>query len=53
MERKKKSKTVKQGKPQGADKAVDPDRKSDESEDKPIDYGGMPLRDLKKNLGCG
>lgn len=22
-------------------------------EDKPFDYGGIPARDLKKNLGCG
>lgn len=22
-------------------------------EDKPFDYGGIPSRDLKKNLGCG
>jgi hypothetical protein len=24
----------------------------DESEN-PLDFGGMPARDLKKNLGCG
>jgi hypothetical protein len=22
-------------------------------EDKPFDFGGLPDRDLKKNLGCG
>jgi hypothetical protein len=22
-------------------------------EDKPFDFGGLPQRDLKKNLGCG
>jgi hypothetical protein len=22
-------------------------------EDKPFDFGGLPNRDLKKNLGCG
>ena len=22
-------------------------------EDKAVDYGGLPNRDLKKNLGCG
>jgi hypothetical protein len=22
-------------------------------EEKPFDFGGMPSRDLKKNLGCG
>jgi len=21
--------------------------------EKPFDFGGLPLRDLKKNLGCG
>jgi hypothetical protein len=21
--------------------------------DKPLDYGGLPDRDLKKNMGCG
>lgn len=23
------------------------------SEDNPFDFGGLPARDLKKNLGCG
>jgi hypothetical protein len=23
------------------------------ADDKNIDYGGLPTRDLKKNLGCG
>jgi len=23
------------------------------SDDKPFDFGGIPDRDLKKNLGCG
>lgn len=22
-------------------------------EDKPFDFGGLPQRDIKKNLGCG
>lgn len=22
-------------------------------EEKPFDFGGLPIRDLKKNLGCG
>jgi hypothetical protein len=29
-----------------------PDEISKESE-KPFDFGGLPVRDLKKNLGCG
>jgi hypothetical protein len=24
-----------------------------EDEEKPFDFGGLPNRDLKKNLGCG
>jgi hypothetical protein len=24
-----------------------------QEEDKPFDFGGLPNRDLKKNLGCG
>jgi hypothetical protein len=27
--------------------------KDDSDEDKPFDFGGIPQRDLKKNLGCG
>jgi hypothetical protein len=40
-----------------ADKATvkpasqEPPRSIDE--DKPFDFGGLPDRDLKKNLGCG
>ena len=29
-----------------------PDEKT-EPEEKPFDFGGLPERDLKKNLGCG
>jgi hypothetical protein len=25
----------------------------EEPEEKPFDFGGLPSRDLKKNLGCG
>lgn len=25
----------------------------EEKEEKPFDFGGIPARDLKKNLGCG
>lgn len=34
-------------------KAKMPAKKREEStEDKPFDYGGLPARNLKKNLGC-
>jgi hypothetical protein len=29
------------------------DKEADEKTEKPFDFGGIPLRDLKKNLGCG
>lgn len=29
------------------------DLEKDTSEEKPFDFGGLPQRDLKKNLGCG
>jgi hypothetical protein len=29
------------------------DLKIDQEEEKPFDFGGLPDRDLKKNLGCG
>jgi hypothetical protein len=25
----------------------------DNNDEKPFDFGGIPTRDLKKNLGCG
>ncbi|HEY8936220.1 MAG TPA: hypothetical protein VIM65_13400 [Cyclobacteriaceae bacterium] len=27
--------------------------KENEEQKKPFDFGGLPQRDLKKNLGCG
>jgi hypothetical protein len=27
-------------------------KKEDAVEEKPFDFGGLPARDLKKNLGC-
>ena len=45
-----KKKAVKKGKPlqpKAAQKQI-----ADE-EEKPFDFGGIPSRDLKKNLGCG
>jgi hypothetical protein len=26
---------------------------TEDAEEKPFDFGGLPSRDLKKNLGCG
>lgn len=37
------------GKPQKSDAAADA---KEENKD-PFDFGGLPARDLKKNLGCG
>jgi hypothetical protein len=52
MAKEKKKKEVKRAsnvKPSGQ-----PDRKPDLSPtDPPSDFGGLPPRDLKKNLGCG
>jgi hypothetical protein len=50
----KKSKTKKKAvKP--ADKKGKPAApiKADEADENPFDFGGLPDRDLKKNLGCG
>ena len=44
-------------KKKGENKRVKQDPKQKEEvkpdEDKPFDFGGLPPRDLKKNLGCG
>jgi hypothetical protein len=53
MERKKKSKRVKAIKPQSIPQSREMLSKPDESENKPADFGGIAIRDLKKNLGCG
>lgn len=43
-------KTTKKSKP----KVVSTQQKeADKAEEKPFDFGGIPERDLKKNLGCG
>jgi hypothetical protein len=46
----------KKAKKKGA-KKTDPGKKqlpeSESSENKTFDFGGLPDRDLKKNLGCG
>lgn len=31
----------------------EPERNADAAADVPSEYGGLPARDLKKNLGCG
>ena len=30
-----------------------PAPQQEQPEEKPFDFGGLPARDLKKNLGCG
>lgn len=37
----------------GKHKEKKPDPKIDQEEEKTFDFGGLPDRDLKKNLGCG
>jgi hypothetical protein len=48
-------KTVRAKKPTAKPKpaATPPPPATPEPEEKPFDFGGLPLRDLKKNLGCG
>jgi hypothetical protein len=47
MKKKKSNKTKSKGKPNEPPKIVEQDP------EKPFDFGGIPDRDLKKNLGCG
>ena len=48
-----KKKDTKHAKPTGSKKeAPKPKDRPDEDENRPS-YGGLPDRDLKKNLGCG
>ncbi len=35
-----------------ANREVEKNQPVDREEDKPFDFGGLPNRDLKKNLGC-
>jgi|GEM_PF-1460183 len=45
--------------PRPEEQVVKPDRQAQEQsephqeEEAPFDFGGLPKRDLKKNLGCG
>jgi hypothetical protein len=34
-------------------KPADTQPKQDADSENPFDFGGLPYRDLKKNLGCG
>jgi hypothetical protein len=44
----------KKGKVQKPKKPVPPAKEMDtEAPEKQFDFGGLPARDLKKNLGCG
>jgi hypothetical protein len=47
---KKKSKKKEEPVKKSASKPTKPEPADDE---KPFDFGGLPQRDLKKNLGCG
>lgn len=47
----KKEKTDRQ-KPKSEVQPSDP-KPMETSEENPFDFGGLPARDLKKNLGCG
>jgi len=46
--KKKKSKNLK-----SKEKVKDPPKSAEREDEKPFDFGGIPDRDLKKNLGCG
>jgi hypothetical protein len=49
--KKKKKAEVKPEKAETAPAAPVPPQ--EQPEEKPLDFGGLPARDLKKNLGCG
>lgn len=49
MSKKKKDKKKETGKPKPPEKPVE----EKEPDENPFDFGGLPQRDLKKNLGCG
>ena len=44
-----KKKKAEKSKEETTEKPIPPQ----ESTEKPFDFGGLPARDLKKNLGCG
>lgn len=50
MDKKKKPEKKDDQAPKAAPKPEEPIVKDEE---KPFDFGGLPQRDLKKNLGCG
>jgi len=39
-------------KPDKPEKKIEPSTENEQDEN-PFDFGGLPARDLKKNLGCG
>lgn len=45
-----KKKALKKGKTKGVKNLLDEKHKADET---PFDFGGLPDKNLKKNLGCG
>jgi hypothetical protein len=53
---KRKKKYSKEGSQKDADNSVTPSKKEKnehDPEEQTTGYGGIPMRDLKKNLGCG
>jgi hypothetical protein len=54
MTKKMKRKNVKAENQRPKPAQIDESPKSEEIEpENPFDFGGLPIRDLKKNLGCG
>jgi len=47
------SKSKKQQKPAKKKEHAGPKPDAQKDDEKPFDFGGLPDRDLKKNLGCG
>ncbi len=51
------SKSMKAKSPKKKEPKAEPEKKIlpivQEEPEKPFDFGGLPQRDLKKNLGCG
>lgn len=48
-----KKKATRPDKPQDLRSKKDATDDKDDLNEKPFDFGGLPNRDLKKNLGCG
>lgn len=53
MKKSKSKKQDKKGKTLKPSSAPGKEKQADEARENPFDFGGLPNRDLKKNLGCG